>query len=51
MMPGNIVIFKVDDLMYVVLGKAEKHDHYSELVGPRGYTMLQSGFLHKLRSL
>jgi hypothetical protein len=30
---GNIVTFKVHDLMYVILSKAEKHVLYGKLVG------------------
>jgi hypothetical protein len=36
-MVGNDVISKVDDLMYVVLSRAEKHA-YGELVGTTGCT-------------
>ena len=32
---GNVVISEVDDLMYVLLSKAEKHVSYGELVGTR----------------
>jgi hypothetical protein len=32
---GNVVISEVDDLMYVVLSKAEEHVPYGELVGTR----------------
>jgi len=32
-MTGNIVTFKVHDLMYVVPSKAEKHVSYGELDG------------------
>jgi hypothetical protein len=30
---GNVAIFEVDALMYVILSKAEKHMPYGELVG------------------
>jgi hypothetical protein len=39
-MTGGVVISKVDDLMYVVLSKAEKHMHYGELFGIREYVTL-----------
>ena len=32
-MNGNVVISEVDDRMYVVLSKVEKHVPYGELVG------------------
>ena len=38
---GNIVTSKVDALMYAVLGKAEKHVPYGELVGTTECIMLQ----------
>lgn len=40
-MTGNIVTFKVHDLMYVVLSKAEKHVPYVELVGTTECVTLQ----------
>jgi hypothetical protein len=39
-MIDNIVISKVDALMYVILSKAEKHMPYGELVGTIEYIML-----------
>jgi len=32
-MIGNVIIFEVDALIYVVLSKAEKHVPYGEVVG------------------
>jgi hypothetical protein len=32
-MTGNVFICEVDDVMYAVLSKAEKHVPYGELVG------------------
>ena len=40
-LPGNIVISKVDALMYVILSMAEKHVLYGELVGTTECVMLR----------
>jgi hypothetical protein len=40
LMTGNVIISKVDDLMYVVSNKAEDHLSYSESVGTTECMML-----------
>ena len=32
-MTGNVIMSEVDDLIYVILSKAEKHEPYGELAG------------------
>jgi hypothetical protein len=32
-MTGNVVIFDVDAVIYVLLSRAEKYVHYGEVVG------------------
>jgi hypothetical protein len=49
-MTGNVIISKVDTLMYVVLSKAEKYVPYGELAGTTMYEILDE-VLHKLSSL
>jgi len=49
-MTGNVIISKVDTLMYVILSKAEKYVPYGELVGTTMYNILDK-MLHKLSSL
>ena len=49
-MTGNVIIAKVDTVMYVVLRKAEKYVPYGELVGTTMYNILDE-VLHKLSSL
>ena len=39
-MTGNVVIFEVDALMYVVLSKAEKYASYGKLIGTKECTTL-----------
>jgi hypothetical protein len=39
-MTGNVVIFEVEVLMYVLLSRAEKYVHYGELVGTTECIML-----------
>jgi len=39
-MSGNVVISEVDALMHVVLGMAEKHVPYGELLGVTEYTAI-----------
>jgi hypothetical protein len=41
-MTGNVIIFEVDALMYVLLSKAEKHTLYAELVHTRESRILQT---------
>ena len=53
LMTGNVVVSRVDALMYVILSKAQKHVPYGELVGTTecGIAVAIAGVLHKLMSL